>query len=128
MPSRVVAAALIALGAGDSYSNASRTACISARRAKRWPAACWKRPGRRGGNGTLAPDWVGAFTPVVTGPVFDSESWPEVVALDELPFGTTFAAHGPGRRKKKTQWVSSGPTGTPTTSPVSCSGWGCLVG
>ena len=34
MPSRVIAAALMAVGTGDSYANASRTARVSARRSK----------------------------------------------------------------------------------------------
>jgi hypothetical protein len=113
MPSRVIAAALMAVGTGDSYANASKTARRSARRAKRWPAASRKRPNRRGGNGTLVADWVGSFTSAVTGPVFESESWPEVVALDELTFGTTYATRGPGRRKLKTQWVVFGAYGHP---------------
>lgn len=113
MPSRVIAAALMAVGAGDSYANAARTARTSARRAKSWPAASRKKPHRRGANGTLAGDWVGAFTPAVTGPVFDGETWPDVVALDELTFGTTYAVTGSRRRKQKTQWVVFGAYGHP---------------
>ena len=79
---RLVAAALVSVGQGTSYHQAAK----SVRQVSGWSRRTTGRP-RAGANGTLAGDWVGLFGPLVTDPVLAGETWPEVVALDELPFG-----------------------------------------
>lgn len=100
---RMVAQALVAVGSGVTYRRAAATARTASAKELR-------RGTKYGPNGTLAGDWVAAFAPVVTGPVFDGEEWPEMVALDELPFGTTISK----RRKQRTQWVIFGAYAHPT--------------
>ncbi|KQX75258.1 hypothetical protein ASD10_08765 [Aeromicrobium sp. Root472D3] len=101
---RTIANALASIGVGGSYRHAAFVARRVAGGAKTWDVKKRTHPGRAGGNGTLAADWVAAFAPVVTAPVFDAEVWPEVVALDELPFKTTYAVPGT-RHKHLTNWV-----------------------
>lgn len=83
---RSVAAALVAVGQGTSYHQAAK----AARQVTGWGrrVAAGQVAGLRpGANGTLAGDWVGLFGPLVTDPVLGQESWPSVVALDDVPFG-----------------------------------------
>ena len=104
---RVIAQALVAVGSGVSYVHAARTARVAAGVGKTWRASSRTHPGRVGANGTLVADWVGSMTPVVAAPVFEGESWPSVVAFDELPFGTSLKMEG-RRSKTKPMWVIFG--------------------
>ena len=94
---RLVAETLVRVGSGTSYRHASRAARAAVGPAvRKWAA----RSVKFGANGQLAGDWVAAFSPVVTGPVFEAESWPRVVALDEFGFLSTVSQ---GRRRAKSQ-------------------------
>jgi hypothetical protein len=95
---------MVAVGSGVSYVHAARTARVAAGVGKSWDAQFRKHPNRVGANGTMVADWVGSLTEVVTGPVFDAERWPTVVALDEIWFGKSIRQ--PGRRQQReTNWV-----------------------
>lgn len=101
---RTIAATLVAVGNGVSYHRAARTA----RETAGWARQFQVRPRKGlGANGTMAGDWVGLFAPVVTGPVFDGERWPAVVALDELPLVGS-RPRGKGRPPQSASWVIYG--------------------
>lgn len=99
---RSIAAALVSVGQGTSYHQASK----SVRQVTGWArqqVAGRPAGARPGANGTLAGDWVGLFAPLVTDPVLAHESWPAVIALDDLPFGcstTRRAAYLDGLRQE----------------------------
>jgi hypothetical protein len=115
-PARTVAAALVAVGNGVSYHRAARTARASTKWARRRSAAKSPQGARRasGANGTMAGDWVGLFAPMVCGPAFDAEEWPEVVALDDLPFVGSRPRQAGRRAKQETSWVVFGAYANPT--------------
>lgn len=90
---RVIASALVAVGSGVSYKRAAATARHSngwSRRRHNEQLDKWRgKTTRYGRNGQLAGDWVGLYGPVVTAPL-EQRSWPDVIALDDLPIaGTT---------------------------------------
>jgi hypothetical protein len=100
----------MAVGNGSSYHRAARTA----RTTNGWSRRQVVRPRRsKGANGTLAGDWVGRFAPIVCGPVLDGESWPEVVALDDLPFVGSRPRQANRRAKQETSWVVFGAYANP---------------
>jgi hypothetical protein len=81
---RGIAEALRAVGAGDSYMQASRVARVRARRF-RWDAETGEL--RESAHGELVADWVELFAPVVFAPHWPS-CWPAHGSLlvDHIPF------------------------------------------
>lgn len=87
-----VAHALTLVGAGISYRSASEAVRREIDRPARQP-----KDGRRYSTQPhLLEDWVEVFAPVVDA-AFRELTWPEVIAVDEVPFhvttGTTSGAH-----------------------------------
>jgi hypothetical protein len=79
---RAVAAALVGVGNGLSYSQAARTTrAVAGRHIK-----SGRYPAQHGANGTLVADWVATYGQVVTSAVGQQVLWPRVVALDDIHF------------------------------------------
>lgn len=116
-PANVIAAALVAVGQGTSYQLAAKTARVS----NGWRRRRQTRPARFGANGTLVQDWVGLYGPLVTADL-RTTPWPDVIALDELPFTGTRKrreAHArKGRTKDAARWAILGAYAWPEYSPT----------
>lgn len=80
-PARVIAKALLSVAQLTSYRAAAATARSRHRvkQGKRGVHAPY------GANGTLVADWVETLAPVLWS-AYGHSSWPEVLAVDELPF------------------------------------------
>jgi len=84
-----VAHALTLVGAGASYRSASE----SVRREINRPARQPKNGRRYSTQPHLLEDWVEVFAPVVDA-AFAEFTWPEVIAVDEVPFHLTTGLSG----------------------------------
>jgi hypothetical protein len=97
-PARLIARALVAVAAGESYRHAATRVRV-AHRTKRGRAGV---SAVYGANGTLVADWLEIFAP----PIWEAlgqTSWPPVIAVDDLPFAGTSRTTGawPHRGKVK---------------------------
>lgn len=96
-PARLIAHALVEVAHGTSY-----------RAAAEWVRAHHRtKQGKRGqatvaygANGTLVGDWVEALAPAIWD-AHGRTSWPEVVAVDELPFKGASRTTGPWPHRGK---------------------------
>ena len=120
-PTRAIAAAMVAVGAGTSYNEAARNVRATFDRQSKSS----RSRAIKGANGTLVADWVGAHGPALSAPVTADVSWPRVIALDELPFvgskARRRAAAALGRPKGSVGWCVLGAYAYPdltTPSPT----------
>ncbi len=78
---REIAAALIGMGSGSSYTSVAETA-----RSQAWgPGRKWNRSEGTVVNGALVAEWLQQYGPIVSEP-YQETGWPETLVLDSTTF------------------------------------------